>query len=399
MRLLPSFLAAAVLLTYGGRPADAATGRDSIKSQLQKILDAHLRERGKLEHFSCLSLSVSFAGDPNNLNVVAGRMSLEPDAPPITPQTLFQIGSNTKAFTAAAILQLEADRKLTLDETLGDRLPEYPAWRSVTIRRLLNMTSGIPEYFDGADLLRVEAHNIHRRWTAPQLIAWVDPVYGHAPPPVTGWSYSNTGYLLAQLLIERVTGQSYAAEIADRFLGSRYGLESTFYSPNVYPQTVLERTASGYFWQSHTPGASMRSLLGADVKTSDMSYAQAAGGMVSTPEDLTRWVRSLYQGQVLEPKQRAELTAVVSMRTGLPIAQTAAGAGGGFGLGVGQQTSPELGTFWYYQGETLGYRMLYFYFPAKDLVFAFGINSAPDDDRNDISGLVRAIYNAVTKES
>ncbi len=397
MKFVRYILAATLFITFPWTGAVAAT-HDALRADLQRVVNAHLAARAKPEHISAISLSVSLPHDPQNVNVVAGRMSIDPASKPITPQTLFQIGSNTKAFTAAILLQLEAEDKLSISETVGDRLPEYPAWRGVTIRQLLNMTSGIPEYLSVPGLLKVEAQNIHRRWTPPQVIAWVDPVYGHAPPPsMQGWSYTNTGYLLSQLIIERVTGRSFAAELSDRFLGSKYGLTNTYYSANVYPQSVVEQLVSGYFWNADPENAVLKPLLGVDMKTADLSWAQAAGSMLGTPEDLTHWVRALYTGSALAPKQRSELLSIVSDTTGKPIAQTTLKDKLGFGLGVGQETVPTLGTFWYYQGETLGYRMLYFYFPGKDVVVAFGLNSSPSPSPSKIADLLRNVYAALVK--
>ena len=100
--------------------------------------------------------------------------------------------------------------------------------------------------------------------------------------------------------------------------------------------------------------------MGRDVKPFSVSWAQAAGGVVSSPSDLTRWVRALYQGTLLAPAQRAELLSLVSQATGTPIAQVSASDPRAFGLGAAQTFQPALGgPIYFYEGETLGYRMLY----------------------------------------
>jgi D-alanyl-D-alanine carboxypeptidase len=378
--------------------ANAQTSHAALTPVVQRLASQYLATRAKPEHISGISVSVSFPGDPQNLNVVAGRTSLGAGSALVTPATLFDIGSITKSFTVAAILQLEAEGKLSIEQTVGDWLPQYPAWRGVTIRRLLNMTSGILGYDNTVAMgASMGKYGNHRRFSDPVLVGYVDPTYPGAPKPTTGWNYSNTNYILAGMIIERVTGNTYAAEIARRFLGAKYGLESTYYSPNVYPQSILQQMASGYFWNTDPGNEPLKPFLGVDVKTMDMSWAAAAGGIVSRPQDVTHWARALYKSDLLGAKQRTELETIVSDKTGKPLASTSLQNPTGFGLGVGQLTKPNLGTFWYYQGETLGYRMVYFYAPKSDIVIAVGVNSQPPGAANKIGGLLEQLYRAVTK--
>jgi D-alanyl-D-alanine carboxypeptidase len=340
-------------------------------------------------------LSISFRGDPANVNVAAGRTRYAGEGVAVTASNLYQIGSNTKAFTAVTILQLEAAGALNIAQTLGRWLPEYPSWKQVTIRRLLDMTSGIPDYIDAPSFLKAFVSRPNRLWTVAQLIAFVDPVYGHALPPTRGWSYSNTNYLLAQLIIEHATGHSYADEITRRFLTGNLRLRETYYQADTYPKSVTSRMVSGYFFNSSPGLALWRPLLGRDVKDDSLSWAQGAGGMVSTLEDLTHWVRALYEGDMLAPAQRYELMSIVSQKTGMPVATTTRQNPRGFGLAVGQETSPALGTFWFYEGETPGYRTLYAWLPKSDAVIAIGLNSSPSEAEDHIAKLLDSVYSVL----
>jgi D-alanyl-D-alanine carboxypeptidase len=391
-----AILALAVAVLYGS-PARAMPANGVLGPQLQATVDAYLRKRAGPEHISAVSLSVSFPARTENLNVVTGRTSRGPGGVPITPESLFQIGSITKSFTAATILQLEAEGALSIDQTIGYWLPEYPAWRDLSIRRLLNMTSGIFGYDNVPAMMQQEVKTIHRRWTPPVLVGMVDPAYGHAPPPTTGWSYSNTNYLLAGMIIERVTGNSYGSEIERRFFGPKLGLQETYYSPNVYSAAILDRLVSGYYFNPDPKLTWLQPLVGVDVRTGDMSWAGAAGGIVARLEDVTHWVRALYQGEILPPQQRRELLSIVSMRSGKPIARTSAGDPRGFGLGVGQAVRPGNGMFWFYQGETLGYRVLYGWFPKDDLVIAVATNSQPPERENHLGALMEQVHALVVK--
>jgi len=126
-----------------------------------------------------------------------------------------------------------------------------------------------------------------------------------------------------------------------------------------------------------------------------MSWAQGAGGIVSTPENVTRWSRALYVGELLKPQQRRELMRTVSQKTGAPIDDVTADDPRGFGLGVVHAFLPSMGKFWFYEGETLGYRVAYAWFPDSDGVFAAGINSQPDAKEDQIGKLMEAVYNSL----
>jgi D-alanyl-D-alanine carboxypeptidase len=377
-------------------PAMASESDAALRATLQRDIDAHLAARSKIEHISAISVSISLRGGSQTINLAAGTTKYG-GTTPVTPENLWQVGSVTKSFTAAAILQLEAEGKLSIDQTLGHWLPQYPAWKSVTIRRLLNLTSGIPTYDGVPAMLEAYVKNPKRDFTASELIAYVYPGHPHAPPPTTGYDYSNTNYLLCQLIIERATHNSYASEIERRFLHSSVGLTSTYYAQTQYPVNVLDRMVSGYLFSSEGAMAPLAPLLGTDVRDYTVSWMQGAGGIVSTPEDVARWARALYLGPMLAPKQRAELLTVVSMKTGQPIKETSVSDPNGFGLGVAQQMTRLLGTVWFYEGETYGFRMVYVYLPQQDAVIALGVNSATDPKQDASKKLAIALYETLRK--
>ncbi len=170
------------------------------------------------------------------------------------------------------------------------------------------------------------------------------------------------------------------------------GLTDTYYQPNRYPRAVAARLVSGYFDNADPDNAALAPLLRKDVRDYSLSWTQGAGGIVSTPDQVTRWVRALYTGPLLPSKQRAELTTIVSTKTGKPIRATSLADPRGFGLGVGQLTMAGIGTVWYYEGETLGYRMLYAWLPKDQAVIAIGLNSQPRAKEDQIGRLLMSVY-------
>jgi D-alanyl-D-alanine carboxypeptidase len=155
---------------------------------------------------------------------------------------------------------------------------------------------------------------------------------------------------------------------------------------------VTNREPAGYFFNSTFP---LPRLLGRDVSRDTLSWARAAGGIISPTSDLIRWERALYGGRLLPARQQAELESLVSLRTGKPIASTSAADPRGFGLGIAQLTDPQLGTFWFYEGETLAFRVVHAYFPDSGLLITFGLNSATADDH--VATLTKTLYGTLLR--
>jgi D-alanyl-D-alanine carboxypeptidase len=220
-----------------------------------------------------------------------------------------------------------------------------------------------------------------------ELIAFVN-----GSPFESGWNYSNTNYELAQLIIEKITRRTYASEIERRFF-KPLRMNDTYYNGDVTPLQVTRRMTAGYFFSRDAVNAGLRPLLAKDMRSLSLSWAQAAGAIISTPADLTRWVRGLYEGPVLASKQRRELLSLVANDTGLPVKAASPAHRRAFGLGVGQAYQPSVGGIvWYYEGETLGYRMLYGLFPRSNVIIAVGLNSQPNAKDDAIGALLESVF-------
>jgi D-alanyl-D-alanine carboxypeptidase len=369
------------------RPGSATScDRACLGRQLRGDLRAYLKAHGSDERISAAGLSVRLPGKRGTIDLGAGTMRIG-GTRPVRSTSVWQIGSNTKAFTAVMLLQLEAEHHLSLSDTVGKWLPQYPQWRAVTIKRLLNMTSGIPSYDTTHTLLHAFAARPHRRFTPRQLVA-----YAEAGKPTHGYSYSNTNYILGEMIIKKVTGDSYAHQLRTRIIRPLH-LRSLYYRPHRYPARVTRREPAGYFSNRQIP--ELAGLLGRDVSRTTLSWTRGAGGIISTTRDMTLWERAMYGGRLLPRAQQRELLSLVSIKTGRPIEHTTPSDPAGFGLGTAQVTIPEVGRVWFYEGETLAFRTLHVYLPGSGVIFAVALNSQPTVDN--IGDLVVAVHSTLVE--
>lgn len=252
-----------------------------------------------------------------------------------TPETRFRIGSITKQFTAAAVLRLVDERKLALDDAIGTYLPDLPAaWRAVTIRQLLQHSSGIPRYTALDDF---DDSLIRLPHTPRQIVDLLkDQPSDFAPG--AGFKYDNTGYVLLGSVIEAVSGLAYRDYLEQKLLHP-LGLTHSGYDDG---RTLLPHAAQAY--TDH--GDAVRK--GPPV---DMSNAYAAGAMTSTVDDLLAWQGMLFGGAVLS----RDGTAVMF-------------ADGGHGYGMGWFVSTRFSRrVFEHGGDLMGFSAMLAYYPAERL--------------------------------
>lgn len=281
--------------------------------------------------------------------VAAGHAALGTDRP-VPVRGLFRIGSTTKTFVALVALQLAAEGKLSLDDTVEQRLPGVVAGqghdgRRITVRHLLQHTSGLPDvYADPVDFPQgrsAEAFRAlrFRTYTAGELVAMA---LQHPPDfaPGARFGYSNTNYLLAGMIIERATGATWQGEVVRRLIRP-LGLHDTSapadepFVPGSHPRAY--RT----FPDAPQP---------VDVTVVDPSFAGAAGAMISTAEDLNRFFTALASGTLLPPRENTE------MRRTVPTAGDVADAWPGSRYGLGLLWIPlPCGGYWSHPGDAFGY--------------------------------------------
>lgn len=396
-RCMASLFAAGLLvLAASGAQADPPR-----TTKIQSALQTWLADRASAEKVTGVAAYISFGSPGPAIEAFAGKVGSKPQDALVSQDTLFQMGSTSKSFAAAVILQLEAAGKLSLDDTLGKWLPQYPAWKDVSIRRLLNMTSGIANYSETEAMSRLWVNDTARDLTAADLIGLVYPTTTGGVHKTTVYHYSNTNYVLAGLIAAKVSGRSYR-DLVHQMVIKAFGLSSIFYENGTYPDAVIHRLAHGYFdnpdctdFQPNCTQSWNLALMGRDVRGTSTSWAQAAGGAIADARDVDRWMRAVFEGRVVPPKQQAEWMALVSMKTGEPIADVSADDPKGFSLGLGKVVLGPIGAQWFYQGETLGYRTLYVWFEKQNLMITLQTNSQPAAGADKLKDLLSAIYDIV----
>ena len=219
-----------------------------------------------------------------------GMANLEHNIPN-RPQTKFRLASVTKQLTAAAILKLQEQNLLKVNNSLATYLPNYPHGEQITIHQLLNHTAGIPNYtsFDDYQTKKRLATKLD------DLIAW----FSDRPlefTPGDRFSYSNSGYVVLAKIIESVSNQSYANYL-QQYIFNPLGMNDSGYDRQ---ETILKNRASGYV----STGEGYQ-----NAEYIDMSVPSGAGGIYSTVEDLSKWTRSLYTDVVLNQSSRNTMFA------------------------------------------------------------------------------------------
>jgi D-alanyl-D-alanine carboxypeptidase len=325
---------------------------DSLHDSLQKTMD---RERLENNVAGMQMTIVLPSGD--HVTLTSGTVENEAGADAVSPETLFQIGSGTKSFTAALLLKLEVAGKLKLSDPLSKYLPQFPQWGKVTLDQLLNSTSGIPNYYENKSFQKRLIAYPRTQWDSEELV----DIAANMPTtfaPGQGWHYSNTNFILAGMVAEKITKKSLRDLYNEDFLAdSPLSLSQTYYFPSTYPNSILRRMAHGY--------VTKRDGEKRDVVYDNMSWAGAAGAMVSNSQDLADWAYALFHNHVVPKSTVQKMMTAVSIKTGKASTKLM----DGYGLGVGMHSSSS-GKWWGQEGETSGYHTIFLWFPKSDLTIA-----------------------------
>jgi CubicO group peptidase (beta-lactamase class C family) len=230
---------------------------------------------------------------------------------PASADTVYGIGSITKQFTAAAILQLQEDGKLALDDDIHTYLPGYPATgQKITIRQLLSHTSGVPELTAQQSYSGTSDAGTTREALMREVLSLPLDF-----PPGTEWRYSNSGYVLAGMILERVTGLSYDAYLANDVLGP-LGIRNVSVCPDDRSSVQYAR---GYEPQTGSWTRAIRlgrPLSLVPAKQVDMEIASSAGAGCSSVIGLLAWTEALKSGRVISPASFRMMTTPTTLADG-----------------------------------------------------------------------------------
>ncbi|UCD74971.1 MAG: beta-lactamase family protein [Phycisphaerales bacterium] len=291
-------------------------------------------------------------------------------------------GSTGKTFFAALALQLVDEDVLALDEKistwLGDEewFERLPNARDITLRMLLNHTSGIPRYVMLEDFVEAMIENPNRRWEPAELLAFV---FDHEPLFTVGegWSYADTNFIVLGAIIEKVTGDSCYNQIYRRILRP-HGLW------DIVPTTSRDvlGLAGGYI----DPDGNLFQLEEENVVKGgrfvfNPQFEWGGGGFASTPGELARWAKLLYAGDVLSAKMRKEMRNSVEAQLG---------PGSRYGLGMMERPS-EVGTVIGHGGYFPGYLTNMSYYVEHDLALAIQINTTKMSEALNYAAMMEAL--------
>ncbi|MFJ9942706.1 serine hydrolase domain-containing protein [Streptomyces erythrochromogenes] len=354
-------LAPAASASAAGEPdaaGAASAGRRLDRAELQARLDA-VRDAGVYGIFSAARDGRRrFDGAAGIADLSTGR--------PVRADLRHRVGSVTKTFTAVAVLQQNAKGRMDLDRPVGDYVPELlpgERGRKVTVRMLLNHTSGIEDYVADAfpslqqgTTASLDDHRF-RTFRPTELIG-----YGVARPqrfePGTEWSYSNTNYVLLGEILRKVTGQDPEKVIAKDVI-RRAGLRDTYF-PGTDPHIrgAHARMYESFFGLIDPPR---------DYSVYNMTWGGTAGALVSTPQDLNTFYRALLTGDLLPRRQLDQMRTTVDIKdeTGKVTLR--------YGLGIYSLDTP-CGPAWGHDGGVWGAGTQALSSPDGTRQFALGYN-------------------------
>jgi D-alanyl-D-alanine carboxypeptidase len=287
---------ATLFLTVGTLADAQKPSRPALVSQIDSLATAALRNG------PVAGLSVAVVKGQDTLVMKGyGLADVENDVP-ATASTVYRIGSITKQFTSAAVMQLVEQGKVNLDDDLTKYFPNFPTHgQRILVRHLLNHTSGIPSYTDIPGFGRVITLDLPH----DSLLAMVgrDSLMF---APGSGFYYNNSGYYMLGVLIEKVTGQKYG-DYLTQHLFEPLGLHSTYYCATA---PLIKHRAQGY--------ATEKGKL-VNASYIDMGLPFAAGSLCSTVGDLVKWEHALFSGKVVSATSLAQMTTPAKLTSNRPM--------------------------------------------------------------------------------
>ncbi|MDA2809035.1 serine hydrolase [Nocardiopsis sp. RSe5-2] len=346
------------------RPGDAGPARPELKKAMEEIVETGF-----------LGVSLRVRDRRGEWVGSVGRAELDgTDAPPVDGYT--RIGSTTKTFAAALVLRTVAEGRIGLDTRAADHLPGFDLDERITVRMLLQHTSGVfnftGEYDEDGTLLpgittpygtsTEEWLESQRESTRPEELVRLALSKPTMFEPGEKWGYANTNYVLARLLVENVTGRSFPEEMQRQILGP-LGLTRTIL-PEDSPEIPAPH-AHGYF--RYEKDGEQKTV---DITRQNPSWLSTGGDMISSTEDLAVFITALVGGHIVPPELLEEMYTPVS--TGIPSMD--------YGLGVFVQKTEGGATIINHNGGVPGYAAMMSASPDGDTVMTAAVNYVDDPE-------------------
>ena len=344
---------ALILVTAGCAQSAALSVDDTPDEQLQQLLD-QWRERADVP-------AVTLAVDgPGHRRFVAASGTEERDGDtPATAEAQFRVASTTKLFVATVVLQLAEEGRLDLDAPVSGYVPGFRHARGVTIRQLLNHTSGIPDYTRTEHFHEGLLADRDRAWSTDELLGLVADVRRDFAPG-TDYLYSNTGYLLLGRVVDTVTGSTWAGEVRRRILDPLQLQHTYVAGAEPVPGGVLP----GYI--DVDSDGDVENVETGDPWPALETAEGPAGAIVSTAGDLAAFADALFHGRLLRPGSLEQMVA-----EGPHHPRNA-----NYGLGVEISRPDYRLTVWGHGGFTIGFKSALWYVPQQDVVVVVLANDA-----------------------
>ena len=375
----PSPPAGSPVAVPSGDPVPPGPTRTAIRSEATRaLLDRELDAIRSRLGIPGVSVTIVFRDGTewtgtSGLADVAGGVE-------VTPESAFALASVSKTYTAALVLALAADGLVDLDAPAVSYLEGAALDKRISVRQLLDHTSGLDDYFLHPPIDRALLADRAAFWSVARTLRYVGRPYF---APGTGWHYSNTNYLYLGLIAERVTGQTLSVALRERFL-EPLGLEATWYQGVEEPQAPI---AVGYRFASTRltdRPISLADGTGVAPFTSVVSAAAGAGSIAATSSDVARWAALLYSGEVLGPGMTDEMLGGVAATAGYRPRVP-------YGLGVQAfhiAGRPSYG----HSGRLLGFRSVVRHIPSESLTIAVLTNQSRADPAQIVSALLDIVF-------
>jgi CubicO group peptidase (beta-lactamase class C family) len=356
---LRSFLTALLLLGISAAPAAAQSDRAALVKKLDSLAGS-----GILENRAVGIAAAVVRGNDTLLLKSYGKADVEWNVP-LPVDAVFEIGSITKQFTAAALLQLRDDGKLSLDDDLAKWLPDFdPRGNKLTLRRLLDHTSGIKGLTEMPEFGNLASNGRFPRDSAYALIKRYPFEFRTGEAQI----YNNSAFWLLGLVVEKASGLSYE-DYVEKKLFEPLGMKRSMYcnsSENV------ERRAHGYGVQN---GVVRR------APTNVHTWPFSAGSLCSTAGDMVTWLKALHGGRVLSPKSYAEMTAPSKLNDGTPL---------GYGMGIAVGKDIRGLNFIGHGGSIAGFTAEAIWYPDAQAAIVVLMNSNGNLDPGAVAGELAA---------